>query len=572
MISHNTTIGRALMSANEIIALDAKLKLVREERAPDSPEDVFFEIFAAEQILKDFDLTDEEIEAGQVGGENDGGLDSIYFFVNRQLMMDDTDINPKTVTRADIFFIQATREQSFSENRIGKLNLLTEDFLDFSRGKEQLQGTYNPDILSIMATFKNQYQKLFAHRHDLTISYWYISKGDSKTINIGLRRQGERVQEKAKQLFPNATVSFKFIGAAELLDLTNKQPQKAYPLEYTEMISPAGQQAWVCLVPVGAYNKFITNDKGEIKNELFEGNVRDWQGDNDVNEAIRQTLENGVADEDFWWLNNGITILASSASSQGGHILSVETPQIVNGLQTSRCIYNYLRTKKETLNEHRNVLVRIIATRRVESPDHIIKATNSQTQVPPFRLHMTEPIHRNIESLLRNHNLFYDRRKNFYKNEGRPIARIVQPLALAQTIMSVVLQRPNDARGRPNSVLEKSYGDIFSMQYSFQLFAVCALLMRKINAFLLLPELNITRTDRTDLRWYIALQYSRRLTAKDVPSHSELTKIEIPTDDLLLRLSYEEVRKIYQELGATDLIAKGTSLVERVKKLPYEKD
>ena len=86
----------------------------------------------------------------------------------------------------------------------------------------------------------------------------------------------------------------------------------------------------------------FASDKGEIRNELFEGNVRDWAGDVIVNEAIRQTLETGIPEEDFWWLNNGITILASGASIQGGHVLSVETPQIVNGLQTSRCIYNYL--------------------------------------------------------------------------------------------------------------------------------------------------------------------------------------------------------------------------------------
>ncbi len=557
------------MSSNEIIALDAKLKQAHEERASDSPEDVFFEIFAAGQILKDFDLTDEEIESGQVGGENDAGLDSVYFLVNRQLVMDDTDINPKTVTKVDIFFIQATREQSFNEGRIANLNLLTEDFLDFSRGAGQIKGTYNSDVISAMTTFKDKYQTLFAYPHELAISYYYISKGEIKTINVGINKQSERVQEKAKQLFPNATVSFKFIGAAQLLDLINKQPQKSYPLEYSEIISPQGQRAWVCLVPMLAYYKFITNDKGEWKDELFEGNVRAWQGNNDVNEAIQLTLESGVFDEDFWWLNNGITILASNASSQGGHIMSVETPLIVNGLQTSRCIYNYLSAKKRVANEPRNILVRIITTQRAESPDHIIKATNSQTQVPPFRLHMTEQIHRNIEALLRNFNLFYDRRKNFYKNEGRPIARIVQPLTLAQTIISIVLQQPDDARGRPNSVLEKSYEKIFSAQYPLQLFSICALLIRKVNSFLLSPEWGITRTERGDLRWYLAMQYSRSLTRMDVPTHNELVKITLPNDDRLLRLSYDRVNKTYRSLGGTHEVAKGTELLKEVKKLSF---
>jgi len=559
------------MSSNEIIALDARLKQAHEERAPDLPEDDFFELFAAEQLLKDFDLTDEEIESGQVGGGDDGGLDSVYFLVNRQLVMDDTDINPKTITRADIFFIQATREQSFNEERIAKLNLLTEDFLNFSRGVGQIKGTYNTDVISAMTTFKDKYRPLLANPHELSISYCYVSKGEMKTINTGIKRQSKRVEEKARQLFPSANVSFKFIGAAQLLDLINKQPQKAYPLEYSEMISPGGQRAWVCLVPMLAYYKFITNEKSEMRNELFEGNVRDWAGDVTVNEAIRQTLESGAADEDFWWLNNGITVLASSASSQGGHILSVEMPQIVNGLQTSRCIYNYLSAKKGVVNESRNVLVRIITTQRVESPDHIIKATNSQTQVPPFRLHMTEKIHRDIEMLLRNHDLFYDRRKNFYKNEGRPIAKIVQPLILAQTIISIVLQMPDDARGRPNSVLQKSYEQIFSTEYPLQIFSVCALLIRKVNSFLLSPKLGITRTERGDLRWYLAMQYSRVLTKADIPTPDELVKMTLPSDDQLLHLSYNRVNKAYRSLGGTHEVAKGTELLKEVKKLPYSK-
>ena len=559
-----------MSSGNEIIALDASLEQAYKERASDMPEGEFFEVFAAEQILKDFDLTDEEIASGQVGGKNDGGLDSVYFLVNRkQLVVEDTEINPKMVTKADIFFIQATREQSFNEGRIANLNLLTEDFLDFSKGIEQLQGEYNSDVISAMTIFKEQYRPLFANPHEFTISYYYISKGEQRTINRGVKKQSDRVQEKAKQLFPKATVSFKFIGAAELLDLINRKPQKSYPLAYTEMISPSGQQAWVCLVPMVEYYKFITNDKGEIKNELFEGNVRDWEGDNDVNEAIQKTLENGVPDEDFWWLNNGITILASDASSQGGHILSVEMPEVVNGLQTSRCIYNYFGNKKKVDGECRNVLVRIIKTHLVESPDHIIKATNSQTQVPPFRLHMTEQIHRSIETLLRNHGLFYDRRKNFYKNEGRPITKIVQPLTLAQTIISIALQKPDDARGRPNTVLEKSYEQIFNADYPLQLFSVCALLIRKVNSFLLSPDLGITRTERGDLRWYLAMQYSRVLTENDSPTHEELANMELPADDRLLRLSYNKVRAVYQHLGGTHIVAKGTELLKEVKKLPY---
>ncbi|GAI16788.1 unnamed protein product, partial [marine sediment metagenome] len=66
---------------------------------------------------------------------------------------------------------------------------------------------------------------------------------------------------------------------------------------------------------------------------LFEANVRDYQGKVEVNKAIGNTLLSAYS-EDFWWLNNGVTVVASQASLSG-KTLVVEDPQIVNGLQTS---------------------------------------------------------------------------------------------------------------------------------------------------------------------------------------------------------------------------------------------
>ena len=42
-----------------------------------------FEYFCAETVLKPFALTFDEIDKGIVDGKNDGGIDSVYFFVNR---------------------------------------------------------------------------------------------------------------------------------------------------------------------------------------------------------------------------------------------------------------------------------------------------------------------------------------------------------------------------------------------------------------------------------------------------------------------------------------------------------
>ncbi|MGW1616249.1 AIPR family protein [Streptomyces sp. NPDC002285] len=52
-----------------------------------------------------------------------------------------------------------------------------------------------------------------------------------------------------------------------------------------------------------------------------------------MNNAIGETLKSGTG-EDFWWFNNGVTVVADAAQIAGKRIV-VKDPQIVNGLRTN---------------------------------------------------------------------------------------------------------------------------------------------------------------------------------------------------------------------------------------------
>ena len=80
----------------------------------------------------------------------------------------------------------------------------------------------------------------------------------------------------------------------------------------------------------------------------------------------------------------------------------IENPEIVNGLQTSREIFNYFSNNKMNIDsEKRNVLVRIIEPDDEDSRDKIIFATNNQTNIPQYSLRVTDNIHvqRNLQIL-----------------------------------------------------------------------------------------------------------------------------------------------------------------------------
>jgi hypothetical protein len=275
-------------------------------------------------------------------------------------------------------------------------------------------------------------------------------------------------------------------------------------------------------------------------------------------------LEN--REDEFWWLNNGITIVAAKATLSGKS-LAIEDPQIVNGLQTSTVIFNHFRNHN-TESENRNLLVRVIVPPAPESRDRIIKATNSQTQIPIASLRATELIHRDIEEYLRPHGLFYDRRKNHYKNEGKPIEKIVSIPHLAQAVMAIALRRPNDARARPSSLLKRGedYDKVFSREYPIALYLNCALLIKHIDQIIRSEEAGLEAKDQTNLRFYVAMDVACIAIGKTAPTPLEIAALAMTAiSDADIKASINGMLQIYQRLGPTDQTAKGSELIDNIK-------
>lgn len=305
--------------------------------------------------------------------------------------------------------------------------------------------------------------------------------------------------------------------------------------------------------------------RGGLRRTIFEANVRDYQGRTEVNEAIQSSLQE--RNEDFWWLNNGVTVIASRAS-QSGKTLTIEDPQIVNGLQTSTEVHNYF-SKFNTDGDDRSILVRVVVPDEDAARDRIIKATNSQTTVQLASLRATDKVHRDIEEFLRPRGLYYDRRKNYYKNEGKPRDHIIGIPYLAQAVMAVLLGRPDTARARPSSLLkgDDDYARVFSLEYPIQLYHVCAVVMRGTEAHMRGSSNPVPAKDRNNLRFYVAMLMPRLTLEKWELSPETLADLDLSLVD---EQCYDDARtlvaKLYEELGGDDQVAKGASLLECLKK------
>ena len=554
------------MPSNDRIVLEEILKQRQREVDSEATESDFFELFTAEQVLKDYDLSYNEIGSGLIGDGGDGGIDGIYLFVNGELVQEDAEYGHlrKDIT-LELVVIQSKMGVGFQETPIERFISISDDILDLSKDPDDLSDTHNSALVEAIKLFRKVHQQLSGKFPTLRVAFKYSCKG--VTPNKRVKRKVDQLKRNVAHHFPEAKFSCDFLGASNLLALARRAPKTRYTLNLAENpISSGGRVGFACLVRLRDFYEFITDDNQALRRQIFEANVRDYQGPTEVNDEIQSSLQKQNA-EDFWWLNNGVSIVASKASL-GGKTLTIEDPQIVNGLQTSTEIYKYFRNLPNTNNDKRNILVRVMVPEEGASRDRIIKATNSQTRVQQASLRATDKIHRDIEEYLRPRGLYYDRRKNFYKNEGKPRDKIIGIPNLAQSIMAVVLKRPDTARARPSSLLKKDedYQKVYNPSFPIALYHVCAEGMRRVEACLKSSHVDVASKDRTNLRFYVGMHAIVSLSGKSNPSPMDIATIDInKLDENTIKTSLDLVRRAFINLGGTDQIAKGPDLLAKIR-------
>ena len=537
-------------------ALEATFQLWKDDRAPEKTASVAFELFSIEQVLKDFDLTDEEIASGHIGGGDDGGIDGFYFFINRTLIQEETE-TPNPAITASLFIIQAKKSDGFAETTIEKLHSFTSDLLDYTKAPASL--TYlNYKARDAISRFRTKYKSILGAQHTLSVSFHYLSLSTQEPNNK-VKKRVENLQSYVKQQLSSALVSSEYWGSARLLKSARATAMTTLTIDVKRQFS-THDGCVVALAKLKDFARFLTNDHGTIRTPIFESNVRDYQGSrNAVNKAIREGLEVGDTKE-FWWLNNGITILASSCSISGDS-LSIGNPEIVNGLQTSQEIFSFFSHNPDRTDE-RTVLIKTIVPPDEQTRNRITKATNYQTPVDELSLHATDQIHSDIEDILKLHKLYYDRRKGQYRNQRKPIVQIVSMATLGKAVIACLLQQPDSARARPMTLLRKpeAYKTIYDSNFNRDLYASCILLDRQVEAFLDAKS-DILHEVRRDIKYYVETWLMSELTNKLQPTANDiaavLSQCQSAIDPSLMEESISNVLTIYNQLGGTDKVAKG---------------
>jgi hypothetical protein len=554
------------MSADSSYVLKHVIEKSRLQDKPGWKADEYFELFAAQQTLKlrRFNLDPTEIESGVVGGGGDAGVDGFYVFVNKKFVREDTDpmIFKDQQLNFELVILQAKNTTSFEESVPQKLKDFAEQCLPMgSTLGEAQQKLFGEPLLTAVKTFHDIYELGLLKQPKLTIFYAHVSLGEQIDPKVDIRR--DFLVAKTREIFTTAEVHYAYLTGSKLLTLFNQHPEETIPLVTQEYFDSKlhERSGYICLATLPDFYDFIA-DKDVLQEHLFEANVRAHAPDVKVNKGISTTLAN-PAQEDFWWLNNGITILAS-AVVYNDRKLHVTNPLVVNGLQTSYELFNHF-SAGASRDDKRTILIRVIVIdTESATSDKIITATNSQTKIEAINLHATEQIQRHIEMALKTHGLYYDRRKNYYRNQGISVQKIVTIGSMAQAVAAIVLQQPDNARARPTTVAEKNYSALFSEKAPLPMYPKCAMVIKRVDAYL--DGLSLARSAKLNLLFYVSMHSVCSALKSIRPNRKSIADMDVDLlTDHLVGESYKKVLAYYTALGGDDQVAKGPELIKRLK-------
>lgn len=549
------------MSEIDRRTLQTNFEAWKKQRASEWKDGEAFERYAIELVLRDHDLSDDEIDQGKIGGGDDAGIDGFYFFIGKRLMGEDVD-TPEDPQTAHLILIQATRSKGFDEGAIQKLESFLRDVLDWEKHVSEMT-YFNSHVKDAITMFRQKYDEVMGSVPKLTISFNYVT-WSTEEPHAKVKMRAANVQKLVHEQIDRADVPFIYWTARKLLRAFRMPPKVEFGLRCQDTMA-TDDGSFLALVRLSDFFDFIKDDDGNIREALLEPNVRAYLGrSNPVNKDIRGTLESKDGRE-FWWLNNGITILAENCQHQR-KILTITAPQIVNGLQTSQEIFEFF-DEKGGATDHRRVLVRVIPPKDEHTRSDIIRATNKQTNVSDLSLHAMDRVHFDIEDRFKLFNLFYERRKNYYRAQRKPIDRIVSIEQLSKCVMAILLQRPEEARARPGTFMKQgdNYGKIFSTSFSTDIYVVSILIDRATISYIGRAE-PFSKDERRDVRSYANMLAAAHLIGKSAITASDLEGIlkSLPDGipETITHDSCHQARRAYLELGGTDRVAKGNELRE----------
>lgn len=217
---------------------------------------------------------------------------------------------------------------------------------------------------------------------------------------------------------------------------------------------------------------------------LLQRNIRRYLGlnENRVNLEIHNTLVDTEDRKNFYFFNNGITIICRkfrhNALQNEDYLLKLEGMQVINGGQTCKTIQQTLN-KPELFADYHNtyVLVRIyeLEDENQDFVTDITYATNSQNPVDLRDLRSNDDIQKSLEEGLKDLGYIYKRQRE----AGGFGPNIINSSVAAEAALAIWRKKPQQAKFRRKEHFGKLYEEIFADLNASQL-VLAVLIFREV--------------------------------------------------------------------------------------------
>lgn len=332
-------------------------------------------------VLDKLFYEEEELIESKIIDYNDMGIDAYEFYEDTK----------------ELFLIQ---NKYYSENTKLDTNYIKNDFL--LRGITALErGTYNrsEELQGIFNKYKND------PKFTVYLELYITNDLESKEIEECIKEFNKKNPKYIAKIYYLKDIKEKYYGEGEQnrkqlkvrIDTVNRGTvlninTEAYNLK--NIID-----AKYVLTPVSTIFEIYKKSKKEGY-PIFDKNIREYLGNRGINKQIYQTLLNKEDRNNFFYYNNGITIICdkinkiksvkNTKNDKFSPSIEIENPQIVNGCQTVNSIYEALKnsdeTKVEKEYEDTFVMVKILEIDRNNNEEeelynNIVKYNNSQNSI-----------------------------------------------------------------------------------------------------------------------------------------------------------------------------------------------
>lgn len=474
--------------------LEAHLKdFIGEFGLANPPEPEAFEQFVNYCLVSRFyPHKFEPMDVG-VGGSGDLGIDGIAIIVNDNLVnsVEDVDYFRQHLRRLDVqfHFVQSKTSPHFDAATIGTLFAGVRTFF-----QSALPAETNEAVQALHAIKEHIYDSSVDMDRTPRCFVHYATTGTWKD-DVALVTRFRQGVDDLKQTGLFSDVEF-VPSDGERLKRLHRELHRRITRElqfdrHTIVPKIKGvKEAYIGIVPCLEYLKLLMNEDGDIDRRLFYDNVRDFQGNNAVNQDIEKTIAATNRSDRFALLNNGVTVVAADMNKVGA-AFRLSDYQVVNGCQTSHVLY----LNRGVLTDNVYLPIKVIVTTDVDVMNDIIQGTNSQTEVKREAFESLTPFQKKLEELYlamgrdARDPLYYERRSKQYEHTDARRDQVITLPAQIKCFVAMFLNEPHSTHRYYGELLQAYRNRVFADSHSLLPYYVSGVAQANVDRYLSTGEL-----------------------------------------------------------------------------------